>query len=363
MEWFERSQRESERRGLGFVARDAMWRRACLLAQRGDLDGAQLELTRAGRPRAPGGAASAATPRRLSSPPAAGTRRRPWQRRGGRSSASRPGLVCYRVWAALDIATVLGEVGSHELASQGDRGGPVGPRRAVPRRARPLPPGAPAGDARLARLRPGEPGGGVRRSRLCWEEAGDNADQLVRAHWAQLRPILWRALADRAIEPATVVPALERALPGGEALVAFTDHPEPSVRSAALSAALASNHPAVLSRLAELADDPDEQVAVVGRGDARAPRRGAAAPPVRGPRAASGSRAPGGRSPTGAGSAPSTPGWCACCSSTAGSPVPEDRDLRGSVAGAVGGERSRRPPRGRLPGPAACSTCPEPRRA
>jgi DNA-binding SARP family transcriptional activator len=84
---------------------------------------------------------------------------------------------------------------------------------------------------------------------------------VVRAHWRQLRPVLWQALADGAIEPATVVPALARALPGGEALVAFTDHPEPSVRRAALSAALASNHPAVLSRLADLASDPDEQVA------------------------------------------------------------------------------------------------------
>jgi DNA-binding SARP family transcriptional activator len=58
-----------------------------------------------------------------------------------------------------------------------------------------------------------------------------------------------------------VLPAVERALPDGEALVAFTDHPEPSVRRAAVSAALAANHPSVLSQLAELADDPDEQIA------------------------------------------------------------------------------------------------------
>ena len=58
-----------------------------------------------------------------------------------------------------------------------------------------------------------------------------------------------------------MIPALERAFPGGEALIAFTDHPQPAVRRSALSAALASNHPAMLSRLGELADDPDEQIA------------------------------------------------------------------------------------------------------
>ena len=97
--------------------------------------------------------------------------------------------------------------------------------------------------------------------RRCWEEAGDNAHQVVRAHWRQLKPILWQALADGAIDPGTVLPALEGALAGGEALIEFTDHPQPTVRRSALSAALASNHPAVLSQLADLAGDTDEQVA------------------------------------------------------------------------------------------------------
>jgi DNA-binding SARP family transcriptional activator len=98
---------------------------------------------------------------------------------------------------------------------------------------------------------------GLRRT---LEEAGDNAHQVVRAHWRQLRPILWQALADGAIDPTTVLRAVDRALPG-DGLVAFVDHPEPAVRRTALPGALATSHPAVLSRLAELADDHDEEVA------------------------------------------------------------------------------------------------------
>jgi DNA-binding SARP family transcriptional activator len=51
------------------------------------------------------------------------------------------------------------------------------------------------------------------------------------------------------------------AFPGGEALVAMIDHPEPTVRRAALLAALSAGHPAVLAQLAELGKDEDEQVA------------------------------------------------------------------------------------------------------
>ena len=144
----------------------------------------------------------------------------------------------------------------------------------------------------------------------------------MRAHWRQVRPILWEALANGAVEPNAALPALEGALPGGEALVAFTDHAEPSVRRAALSAALASNHPAVLSDLAELADDADEQVAAAAVATRERLRRDPTATRVRDCSAASASSAAGWEIADEAGSARSTLAWCACCWSMAGARCP-----------------------------------------
>ncbi len=261
MRWFELSARESERRGLAFVARDARWRRAVVLAQRGDLAGAELELARAGVREATGwrsvsrdiAEAFVAIARGDAEEAVAATERG--------LVRVRPGLVCYRVWAALDVAIVLTDAGAPDLAA-----------RAIDEARSALDDHHPGelGHYHRARLlatrawldhESGNPQAAFDGLARCWEEAGDNADQLLRAHWAQLRPILWGALTTGAIELAAVLPALERAVPGGDALVAFTDHPEPRVRGAAVSAALASNHPAVLARLAELADDPDAQVA------------------------------------------------------------------------------------------------------
>jgi DNA-binding SARP family transcriptional activator len=112
-----------------------------------------------------------------------------------------------------------------------------------------------------------------------WTEAGDCSHELARAHWRQLRPVLWQALADSAMDPETVLPALEGALPAGEALIAFMNHPETAVRRAAVPAALASNHPAVLSQLTELAEDRDADVASAARATLGRLRR--APPPVR----------------------------------------------------------------------------------
>jgi len=261
MEWFERSQREAERRGLGFVARDAKLRRAVLLAQRGELADAELELAREDLHEGTGWRsisrhtleAFVAAARGDTSAVTAAAERALIQ--------VSPGPVCFRVWAALDVAIALATSGLPDLA------------------------GSVIAEARTAldEQYPGE-SGHYHRARLmaarAWldhesgerkaaydglsdslEEAGDNAHQVVRAHWGQLKPILWQALADGEIKPTGVLPAVERAVPGGEALVSFSDHPEPTVRRAALSAALASNHPTVLSRLTELADDPDEQIA------------------------------------------------------------------------------------------------------
>jgi DNA-binding SARP family transcriptional activator len=94
-----------------------------------------------------------------------------------------------------------------------------------------------------------------------WEEAGPQADQVIRAHWPGLRPALWHALAEGALSPDAVLPAMRDAFPGGGALMEMVDHPAPAVRRAALSSALAAGHPAALARLGVLAQDADEQVA------------------------------------------------------------------------------------------------------
>jgi ATP/maltotriose-dependent transcriptional regulator MalT/DNA-binding SARP family transcriptional activator len=260
MRWFERCRREAERRGLGFVAQDAHLRRAVLLAQRGELADAEVELARAGPHQGTGW--RSISHHALEAFVAASR----GDAQGTASAAERalaqvrPGPVCFRLWVALDMAVALAESGSPELA------------------------GSVIADARaqLDEQYPGE-SGHYHRARLmatrAWldydsgerdeaydglgrtlEEAGDNAHQVVRAHWRQLRPILWQALADGAIAPTTVLRAVDRALPR-DGLVTFVDHPEPAVRRTALSGALATSHPAVLSRLAELADDRDEQVA------------------------------------------------------------------------------------------------------
>jgi ATP/maltotriose-dependent transcriptional regulator MalT/DNA-binding SARP family transcriptional activator len=259
MEWFERSQREAERRGLGFVARDAQLRRAVLRAQQGDLADAELELARTSPHEGTGWrsisrhsleAFVAASRGDASAAVAAADRA---------LAQVRPGPVCFRVWAALDVAIALAESGSPDLAHRA-----IDEAHSV---LDELYPGE-LGHYHRARLiaarawldhEVGKPEAAYDALRRCLQEAGENAHQLVRAHWRQLRPILWQALADGAIGATSVLGAVDRALPG-EGLVAFVDHPEPTVRRTALSGALATGHPAVLSRLSELAEDADPHV-------------------------------------------------------------------------------------------------------
>ncbi|MGH2955368.1 MAG: BTAD domain-containing putative transcriptional regulator [Solirubrobacterales bacterium] len=260
---FERCQSEAERRGLGFVARDAHLQRASLLAQRGDRDLAELELGRAGESQGTGwrgvsrhtAEAFVASGRGDATEAVAAAQRA--------LARVRPGLLCYRVWAALDMAIVFAENGAPDLA----RGAIEEALSAVDEQF----PGELGGyhRARLLATRAWleyETGGhdsayaDLRRS---WEEAGERAKHVVRAHWSKLRPVIWQALADGAIDTVTVLPSLENALPGGEALLAFTDHPQDAVRRAAVPAALASNHPAILSQLEQLVEDDDAHVASI----------------------------------------------------------------------------------------------------
>jgi DNA-binding SARP family transcriptional activator len=257
LEWLDRCEREAERVGLGFVARDCQLQRALLLAQAGDLSGAELELSRAGRQRGTGWrgvhrpqAEAEVANLRGESPEAIAAALRALERVA-------PGAVCFRVWATVDMAPLLAANGAPDLA-----------RDAVATTLGTLDDVFPGERGRAHRARllatraclefdAGEPGAACDSVRRCFDEAGAEAGQVVRAHWPALRPVIWHALAEQAIATDAVLGAL----PGGDALIAMVDHPEPAVRRAALLAALAADHPAVLDRLASLAKDGDKQVA------------------------------------------------------------------------------------------------------
>jgi ATP/maltotriose-dependent transcriptional regulator MalT/DNA-binding SARP family transcriptional activator len=261
LEWLDRSEREAERLGLGFVVRDCQLQRAHLLARAGELARAELELARAGRRRGMGWRgvhrheAEAQVAALRGDPGAAVTAARRALERVA------PGAVCYRVWTAMNMASVLAENGAPDVA-----------RAAVDEALATLDACFPGARGRLhragllasrARLEhdTGAPERACASLARCWEEAGLQADQVIRAHWPGLRPALWHALAEGALSPDDVLPAMRDAFPGGEALMAMVDHPAPGVRRPALSSALAAGHPAALARLGALAQDADEQIA------------------------------------------------------------------------------------------------------
>ena len=257
----DRCEREAERVGMGFVARDCQLQRSFLLAEEQMLSRAEIELARAGRRR---GAGWRGMHREQAEAHVAALR---GDARGAVGAAQRaleriaPGPIPFRVWTAVDLAELLAAHGAPDLARAAlddvlvalDAHYP-GPRGRL-HRARLL-----ASRAYLESAR-GEPEAANVSLRRCWEEAGAEADQVVRAHWRTLRPVLWHALATGAIAPDAVLPAVQGAFPGGEAVVAMIDHPDPAVRRAALLTVLAAGHPAVLSRLEALGKDRDEQVA------------------------------------------------------------------------------------------------------
>jgi DNA-binding SARP family transcriptional activator len=279
LDWLDRCERESERIGLGFVARDCQLQRALLLAQAGDLSGAELQLSRAGHQRGAGWrgvhrpqAEAEVASLRGDTGEAVAAAQRALRRVG-------PGAVCFRVWAAVDMAPLLAANGAPELARDAiettiatlDERFP-GPRGRV-HRARLLATRA------CLQLDGGEPEAACESVARCFAEAGDEADQVVRAHWPALRPILSHALAEGAIPADAALAAMQRAFPDGHALMAMVDHPDAAVRRAALSVALAADHPAALGRLAELADDADSQVAAAAAATSERLRR--ATPPLR----------------------------------------------------------------------------------
>ena len=106
----------------------------------------------------------------------------------------------------------------------------------------------------------GETEAAVAELRLAWDEAKPNEPALVRRLGVRLQRPLWAALELGAIDPEEAVRALERARPGGDALVDFVGHPLPEVRRRAAASLAASGRPDVLARLSELGADPDPQV-------------------------------------------------------------------------------------------------------
>jgi DNA-binding SARP family transcriptional activator len=119
----------------------------------------------------------------------------------------------------------------------------------------------------------GDEAGSVRAIQAAWAEAGDQARHVVRREWPRVQPVLWTALEGDALDPDAAVRAVAGALPGGGALGPFTRHPVAAVRRAALLAAVAAGHPGGLERLPELAEDPDPEVADAARAAAERLRR------------------------------------------------------------------------------------------
>jgi ATP/maltotriose-dependent transcriptional regulator MalT/DNA-binding SARP family transcriptional activator len=279
LEWIDRGEREAERAGLGFVLRDFWLQRAALLAQGGELPRAEAELARADRREGMGwrGVHEAEAEAQVALLRGDGAAAATAARRALRSVAKAP--MSWRALAAVEMSDVLVEAGAPEAAAEAiavtmadlDRIMPgeggrlhrawlLSARAAVEQRT---------GSLELAR----------RTMRACWEEAGEAVEEMVRARWRALRPVLWDALAAGTLSADEVLPVVQAAVPGGEALVAMVDHPAPDVRRAALLAAVSASHPAVLARLDALAGDADPRIAAAATA-ARSRLRGEP-PPLR----------------------------------------------------------------------------------
>ncbi|MGE5407768.1 MAG: BTAD domain-containing putative transcriptional regulator, partial [Syntrophothermus sp.] len=261
LDWIDRGEREAARAGLGFVLRDFWLQRAALLAQGGALARAEVELAKAARREGIGwrGAYEAEADAHVAllrgdAGAAASAARRALGR-------VRTAPMPWRALSTVEMAEVLAEAGE-----------PAAAREAVERTLEVLDDRFPGERGRLhrawllaARASLEHRGGELDAARdtvlACWREAGQEADELVRAQWPALRPVLGDALAEGTLTPEAVLPAVQEAFPGGEALVAMVDHPAAAVRRAALLTALNASHPAVLDRIEELAGDADERVA------------------------------------------------------------------------------------------------------
>ena len=217
LEWLDRSEREAERLGLGFVARDCRLQRAFLLARAGELARAELELARAGERRGTGWRgvhrheAEAQVAALRGDPAAAVTAaRRALERVAPARSASACGRRSTWFRACENGAPDVASAAVDEALATLDACFP-GTRGRLHRA------GLLASRARLE-YDTGEPGLACASLARAWEEAGPagrsgDPRALARpAPRAVARPGAGRAL------PRCVLPAMRAAFPGGEAL-------------------------------------------------------------------------------------------------------------------------------------------------
>ena len=259
--WLDRCEEESERVGMSFATQDFRLQRASLLARGGDLAAAEVELARAGK-REGGGwggiyqadaeACVAIAQGEVAEAGAAA-------RRAVESGSRAP--LPWRVLTCMEMADVLCEAGAPEVALE-----------AIERTREVLDTEFPGESGRFYRAwlfassarvrhRMGQTESAREDLARAWEQAGDQAASLVRAQWPSIGPVLRDALAEGAIRPEAAIPAMQEALPAGEALVAMIDHPEAAVRRPALIAAIGADHPAVVTELGALSEDADVDVA------------------------------------------------------------------------------------------------------
>ena len=104
------------------------------------------------------------------------------------------------------------------------------------------------------------------------------APQVLRVEWPRIGELVWRLLAEEALDPETVLPAAERAFPGGEELIDFAEHPRAEVRAIAARSLGGSGHPRVEPLLQQLCEDEDPRVAAAAEAARAAGRR---SPPPR----------------------------------------------------------------------------------
>jgi ATP/maltotriose-dependent transcriptional regulator MalT/DNA-binding SARP family transcriptional activator len=107
-------------------------------------------------------------------------------------------------------------------------------------------------------------------------EAGPATTHLLRREWPRVRTLLEATVDAGAVDPGEALAGVEAAFPGSDVLIPFTESRAAATRRAAIRALAASGNPAAAQRIAELADDPDPDVA---RGAKAAAERALRSPP------------------------------------------------------------------------------------
>ena len=195
LSWLDRCENESERVGLGFARSDFRVQRASLLAQSGDLASAEAELARATARRGTGWRAVfyAEADAHVASLRGDDDTAIEAAKRALGAAASAP--PPWRPLATAEMADVLVRAGEAEAA-----------REAIQATLAVLDENFTGARGRLHRAwllaslacveqRTGDTAAAAARLGEAWEEAGDEAGRMVRAHWPARSPIMREALA------------------------------------------------------------------------------------------------------------------------------------------------------------------------